>query len=469
MRRIQHDFSYTQNPPQLPGIMPPVTVREFRGINTYDPLSIDETFWMDMSNMTTDDFPNASVRPGYSVLGSTSGKVLGLMVWKAKEIHVVLNDGTWRKWTGSAWTTLATGLNTTARWYWTNFQGSFDDINLIASNGVDPIKRYDGSAVSNLSGAPSGGNFITTYSNRLWCAVGKEVHACALDQPTVWTDFSGDDSDSYVKTMESTAGEDVNMLSGGLYRLTIGMPSSVHLLFGNLPSDFNTRLVTEDEGFASNSGVATQNGVMWFMHRTGIYTYSASTNPDKSNSDIVKTFYPLIDGKSTAGTDGTKLYFNLQNGKTLVYDPRVSAWNVWDLPNAEHYVEVNNELYIGDDTGRVLKLGGAATDNGTPISWYAVTKPLTNGSVAQTTRWLKLFVHVYLAEGTTMNVFLSDTKDGNDWELVHTVTGTGQNIDRIMIPIGKFVLSNMVRIKIAGSGYAKFFEHTRQVRQMPLY
>lgn len=469
MRLIQRDLTNLKNTQPLPGIMPPVTVRQFRGVNTYDPFSIDETYWMDMSNMTTDDFPAASTRPGFSVLGNTSGKVIGLMVWKAKELHAIFSDGTWRKWTGSTWTTLASGLNTSARWYWTNFEGSFNDINLIASNGVDPIKRYDGSVVSNLSGAPAGGNFITTYSNRLWCAVGKEVHACALDQPTVWNDFSGDESDSYVKTMESTAGENVNMLSGGLYRLTIGMPSSLHLLFGNMPSDFNTRLITDDTGVTSNSGVVTQDGTMWLMHKTGIYTYSASTIPDKTASDIVKRYYPSITEQSTAGTDGTKLYFNLQNGKSLVFDPRVNAWSVWDMPNAEHYVEIDNVLYIGDASGRVLKLGGAASDNGASISWYAVTRPMTNGSVAQTTRWLKMFVHLELAVGSTLNIYLSDSKDGNDWDLVYSTTGTGEKIDRIMVPIGKFVLSNMVRIKIEGTGPAKFYEHTRQVRQMPLY
>lgn len=57
-----------------------------------------------------------------------------------------LNNGTW--------TTVLSGLDTSAEWSFCNFQGNLSGINLIGANGVDPIKRYDGNTAQNLSGAP---------------------------------------------------------------------------------------------------------------------------------------------------------------------------------------------------------------------------------------------------------------------------------------------------------------------------
>lgn len=455
---------------QLEDDMPePISIRQWQGLNKYDPFNIADGQLTDMSNMTNDDYPALSVRAGYSVLGTFGSKVLGLMVWKGTQLHGVFNTGEWKRWNGSSWDTLATGLNTSARWHWTNYQGNLDDVNLIASNGVDPVKRYDGSTVQNLTGAPAGGNYITTYSNRLWLAVGKELHACALDQPESWSDFGGTDEDSYVKDMESTAGENINMLSGGLYRLTIGMPSSVHLLFGNVPSDFNVRKVTEDEGVSNNSAVVTQEGTMRFMHTNGIYEYTASANPDKSFSEIVKTFYDGITSDSVAGTDGEKLYFTIGTGRTLVYDGYLTSWSVLDIPRPEQYALIGKQLYIGDTTGRVLKMNDTTTDAGTPVSWYFVTKPFTNPVMSRRQRWIKMWLYAEIPLGTTINIYLSTTKDGNDFNLVHTVTGNGLKVERIIIPVRSVVLENTVRVKISGTGPAKIHELVRQVRQLSLF
>ena len=450
----------------VPGVLAPIPIREFRGVNTFDPLSIADNFFMDMENMISDDYPAISVRPGYSVLGTFSGPIRGMGVWKNQELHVIAN-GEWWKYTGS-WTKLATGLDPNAEWSFTNFQGSFSDINLIASNGVDPIKKYNGSSVSNLSGAPSGGNFVTTYQNRVWCAVGKELHACALDNAEQWTKFDGFEDDSYVKDMESTAGEDINMLSGGLTKLTIGMKNSLHELYGGLPSDFNTRLVTEDTGVINYKSAVIQDGIMRFIHRTGVYEYAGGVIPDKSFSEIVKGYIdPVSD--SVAGTDGIKLYFKMQLNRILVYDPRFQTWNVWRGIDATHFINLGGFLYIGDENGRVLLLG-QETDGGTPISWYVTTKPFTNQSISQKLRWYKIWLTMDFAAGTTITVSLSRTVDEEDWEEVFTYTAPG-NIEskRIIIPVSKMANENYIRLKIEGTGWARIHEITRQQRELPLF
>ena len=465
MKIIQYDQPSYQ---ELPGLMPPIPIREFKGLNTFDPLTINDSFFTDMQNMSNDDYPAISTRSGYSVIGSAGTKVLGMGVWKDKELHVVFNDGTWRRWNGSEWSTLASGLNTSADWSFTNFQGNLSDVNLIGCNGVDPVKKYDGSAVSNLSGAPQNGKYMTTYQNRLWCAVGKELWACALDNPTSWDDFDGNQNDSYRKKMESRRGEDINMLSGSLSKLTIGMGNSLHELYGSLPSDFNTKVITQDTGLANHKSAITQEGFMRFMHSTGIYEYGGGMPPEKVFSEIVGKFLDGINDQCVAGSDGKKLYFNIPNDKMLVFDTRsgVQTWCKWSGIQATQFITMKDKLYIGDAQGRVLRLEGK-TDAGNAITWSAITKPFNGASAAQKMRWYKLWVVVELTG--TMQIHLSPSITGDDWTLVQTITGSGTQVKRVIIPVASFARENWIRVKFSGTGTVKIHEFTRQTRQLPLY
>ncbi|GKU76842.1 hypothetical protein [Paenibacillus sp. L3-i20] len=454
----------------LTGMIPPITIRDFKGVNTLDPFSIPDNMFTDMMNFTTSDYPTLSVRPGYTQLGSTVGtKVLGLGACKDKEIHAVFNDGTWRKWNGSSWVQLANNLDTSADWSFTNFQGNLTDINLIGTNGVNGLRRYDGTSVQSFGNAPANLNYVTTYQNRLWGASGKELRASALDRPDLWNTFAGNEEDSYAKDIESSRGENINMLSGGLTKLIVGMPNAIKELYGGLPSDFNDRLITEDEGFSNNKSAVTHEGIMRFIHKIGLFTFTGGVLPDKSFSDIVSRYFSQTSNESVSGTDGTRIYFNLPPDTLLVYDPRshVQSWSVWKGIKVTQFLMFQNELYIGDSQGRVLRLGGS-NDAGLPINWSATTKPYTSETVAQKMRWLKMWTHWELDTGSTLNVYLSDTANGDDWELVQTVVGTGRKIERILIPVNKFTLSNMIRIKFEGYGWARLHELTRKFRLLPL-
>ncbi|OME12780.1 hypothetical protein [Paenibacillus odorifer] len=457
----------------LPGIQEPISIRQWLGLNTFDPLNISDSQFTDMSNMTTDDYPAATVRPGYSVLGSAiGGKVLGVAVWKDIELHSWFGDGTWRKWTGSTWTTLKSGLSTTAMWSWTSFQGNLDDINLVAANGVDGLHRYDGSTVQTFSDAPTNINFITTYQNRLWGGSGKELHASALDQPEAWNIFGGTGEDSFVKDMESIRGESINSLSGSLSKLVIGMPNSIHELYGALPSEFTVRLITEKEGTANNRAAVVQESTMRFAHQTGIFEYlSGGMYPDKTFSEIIDKFTTNINSNAVMGSDNDKTYCYDGSSRILVYDARngVQSWLSWSGYTPTCYTIFQHDLYVGDATGRVLKLDNSQNDAGAPISWYLVTKAFTNPVMSQRQRWLKMWLYAEIPVGTTINIYLSTTKDGNDFNLVHTVVGTGTKVERVIIPVRSVVLENTVRVKISGTGPAKIHELVRQVRQLPLF
>ncbi|KQY87081.1 hypothetical protein ASD24_26765 [Paenibacillus sp. Root52] len=467
MKLIQYPTFQSQ---PLEGIMPPIPLREFRGLNTFDPYSIEDSYLTEMKNMTNNDYPALSTRPGYTVIGANGSRVLGMGVWRGRELHVVFSDGTWRRWNGSSWATLASGLNTSAEWTFTNFDGNLGGVNLIGCNGVDTMRRYNGSTVSVLSGAPSNGKYITTYQNRLWCAVGNELWSSALDQPQNWNQFAGNQQDSYRRQMESTRGEDINMLSGSLSKLTIGMPGSLHELYGGIPADFNVRLITEDMGLSNNKSALTQEGFMRFMHRTGIYEYGGGTLPTRRFSEIIDKRLSNIGPDTVAGTDGRKLYFNIQPEQMMVYDPRsgVESWCEWNGIRAVQFAQMDNRLYVGDSSGRVLLIGGT-TDAGSAIPWSATTKPFNGGSLAQKMRWYKMWVVVELTGSMEIHMSPSVTGD-SDWTLVQSISGSpGQKVQRVIIPVRQFTLNNWVRVRFSGSGYVRIHEFTRQIRQLPLY
>lgn len=459
-RPVQYQMPQYQ---QLPGITPPIPIRQFRGINTFDPFSIDDSFFTEVSNIAP-DWPAVVTRPGYTLLGSAiGGKVLGLGVWKDTELHAVFSDGTWRKWAGSTWQQLASGLSATAEWTFTNFEGNWSGVNLVGANGVDGLRRYDGSTIQTISGAPAGINYVTTYQNRVWGAMGNEIRACKLDDATQWSSFPGTEEDSYGKTMESNRGETVIMLSGGLSKLVIGMRNSMHELYGGIPSDFTTRLAAEDTGFVNNKSAFTQDAVLRFIHSNGLYEYvSGGVSPDWSFSDNVRKLTEAIGSGSVAASDGRRFYFKVDSG-LLVYDLDTQTWTVWHGLEVVCFATMQGQLYAGDAQGRVLRLGGE-TDAGQLISWRVVTKPFTNSSTGQRSRWLKLWAMIELAAGSSLTISLSQTKDGDDWVPVHSMTGTGLQIERVLIPVRQFTLSHMLRIKIEGTGWARIHEITRQGR-----
>ena len=151
--------------------MDPIPIRLFKGVfkNDDDGFSLVEGFAQDMRNISSQYFPALSLRPGFSMLGSSlGGRTTGLGVWQNQELHGIAN-GVWNKLVGAAWSGVSggTGLSLTADCSFANFRGNLSADNLIMANGIDPIKRYDGSIVQNLANAPANGNFIEQHDNRL--------------------------------------------------------------------------------------------------------------------------------------------------------------------------------------------------------------------------------------------------------------------------------------------------------------
>lgn len=455
----------------------PIIQSEFRGINTLEPFSIEPTFATSVKNLTSAKYPVATTRPGYSVSKKQGTKVLGLGVWKDTELHAIFDDGTWWRLKNGAWDQLASGLSTAAEYSFSNFKGNLSDINLIATNGVGVPRRYDGSTVTTLSGGPTGLNYIEQHVDRLWGVVGNELKASEYRVADKWETYNGDAADSWYAVVETPDGEQINAIRGGLSKLTIGKPNSLHELFGYSPFDYSVRTVTMEMGPINNKCMLSLKGTMFILHTTGLFQYSGGTLPDDSFSTPIQGFIKrmnLTDVNAPAlGTDGEKIYVSIpingaQPDTILEYDPKFGTWYVWEGVPALHFATLGPSFYVGDTSGRVNAIGGS-TDAGSALNYEWVSKPFTGQSMSQVIRWIRAWITAKVPTGSTMEIYLSKTTDGDDWTLVGSVDATANITDKpIYIRSNMVANAKMIRLKIKGTGPVDIYEFSREEEQMPI-
>jgi hypothetical protein len=460
----------------LRGIQDPISIRQFGGVYKPDDpgFNLSDSLFTELVNFCPDAYPALTTRPGYTVIGSFTGPVLGLGAWKDNELHMVGGDGVWRRYNGSTWDTLASGLNTTADWSFTNFKGNLADINLIGTNGVDPMKRYDGSTVQDVANAPAGANYVDTQYNRLYCAVGFIVKYGALRKVDDWTTVN----DAGEIAHETPDGELINGLKAGSGNVTLFKGSSTAELLGTGPSNYKLNMVAGDIGAASNKAVTLQDDYLPLVSRNGIYEYAGGLRPSKDYSQAVNNFIKAMNrtqlAKCVSGSDGRYLYFAIPYGDAtqvnliLQYDTVHGAWYTWEDIAATQMIRIGDYMYVGDAQGRVLRLGGT-TDAGAAIHAVAVTKPFTAASIARRSHWHKLWVVASIPTGSTINVYVCPHETGEDWSLAKTLTAdTYMRNQKILIQTNRIARAEAVRIKIEATGPVTLHEITRQVRELPM-
>jgi hypothetical protein len=466
--------------PRTKPSLPSKVQRDFKGINRLDAFSIPDDMATDMQNMTSANYPAISTRPGFSLVGTSLGaRILGLTSWKQTELATVAN-GNWYRFSGGTWSSLKSGLNTSANWSFTNFKGGFSDINLIGANGVDPIQVYNGTSLSNLPDAPSGGNYIEQFASRVWCLVGNDLHGCASGNASIWSTFNGNDSDPYIKTLETPAGEKPVGLKAGNTHLTIFFPNAIQELFGYVPSDFYSQPVTYNVGAVSHQAITSVEGTFYFVHKTGLYQYSGGTLPSKEFSkpvqDYINRINPAAITKCVAGSNGKYVYIaipldNATDPDTIIeYNTEFGIFCVWKNFSPLNMTTMGGTLYIGGVEGEIRQIGGSTSDNGTPISYKLISKPYGSASLAQKTKWKRAWITANVPSGSTMNVGLSKSDSGDtDFSTVQTIPA--DNViegTRIIIPTTTVAYANWVRYKIFGTGPVNIKEFAWEVEQLPI-
>lgn len=454
----------------IAGIKSPQTIRQFMGINTLDPFSIEENTMVTNKNISTDKFPTAATRKGYTTLSTTTGETTGMGAWKETELQAV-SGGVWRKWNGTAWTTVASGLNALARWTFTNFKGNFTDVSLIAANGIDPVKVYNGTTLTNLANVPAGMNYIVGHENRLYGAVKNTLHYSALRLPTDWNTV--DQSGQIV--IENNGGENITSVLNGTGKILVFMSHSMHELYGTGPRNYRLQLISDEIGCVNHHSAITVGGTLYFLSHDGLYHYGGGAVPNKVFSLPVQKIFDRVNtqawNKVVAGTDGERYYISLPiDGAstpniTIEYDPKFETWNVWDfgfVPSS--YARIEETMYVGSVTNRIVKMGGT-TDDGIATPFLMETKPFSSSSLATENRLYRLWVVADVPIGSTLTISISNDDNDNTWTTVRTIA-TNVNIQStpIFVPVNQAFHHKWVRIKLEGTGPVTIHEITRQER-----
>lgn len=468
-----------------PNIRPrqPIVQREFRGVDKRDSFNIGDSYATEILNTDPSKYPVLSTRPGYSFVGSSISRVLGIGVHKDTSLIGNFADGSMRRWDGSSWVSLTTGLSTIKYFSYTNFKGSFGDICLLASNG-EVAKKYDGTTLSALAGAPSGLNYIEQYADRCWGLVGNTLHGSGYRDAEDWTSTPPaegiDDSVSFYAEIESTDGETCNALKSCLGQLVIFKPSSMYMLRGYAPSDYRIDTITSDIGIINNRCIAVLDSGMYFLDDGGIYLYRGDgVAPAKGFSQPVQWYIDNMkkDAKDhcSVGTDGNLLFVSIplnsstQPDTVLVYDPKYQAWSVWNGHSTVAFANVGTNTYFGDYNGTVRLLGGL-NDAGTAITGMWVSKPITGPSMTQKLRMLSMYHTLDLPTGSTFSTHLSPSVTGDDWKQGGTTVQGSPAIQRrpIYFPSNIIPPTENVRIKLEWTGLCTVYETARTQDIMPL-
>lgn len=458
----------------LPGVRNPIPLRQFTGVSGMDPYSLADSFASYMENITVGSYPAMSVRQGSTIMGAAlTGPILGLDNYKDTELHTIAN-GVWYRWSGTAWVSILTGLNTTKPWYFCNFKGNFATMNLIATNGVDAARRWDGTSVVLLAGAPAGANFVDQHDNHVYFAIGNKLYVSATNAAEDYTT----PKDSQQFNIHNENGEDINGIRAGAGHVVVFTRSSIHELWGTSYKDYKMQVVAEDIGLINNRCVVNLGGVLYFANTQGIYRYGGGTLPDRNWSQAIDTFWSTVNldalDQCSMGSDGNNLFVSFPSGGVsfpntiLEYDPRFGGlWTMWKDYAPKVFARMKDDFFIGDTYGSVYKMGGA-TDNGQPITWEWISKAFTADSIAQNVNWYRLWVVADIPSGSSMTVSLSKSAAGSDWVLVKSLTSADAQTGRIMIPMDAIAGAHYMRVRIAGTGPVTIHELDRQQRELPL-
>lgn len=466
----------------LSGLQEPNVIRQFEGVNELNSFAIKDSHATRNKNVTTSSFPALAARKSGTLISNpTAVEIDGIGVYATattKELHVVAG-GVWRVYKNSAWTTLRSGLSTTKKWSFVVFKGSFATNNLLVTNGADTPFKYDGTTVSALAGAQATGDFITTHDNRVYLATASTVYFSSLRKAEDWTTV--DDAGQIV--VETSDGKDITGLIAGSSRLTVFKDNSIHELFGNSPSNYTMKIVTDNLGSPTGQSAQVIDGVIYFLGSdVGVYRYSGGSLPSSDFSMQIRETINKINraaaNQSVSWSVGKKYYLAVPTGANtnpdtvLEYDIEFSTWNTWKFP---HDVTASGAVldgitYIGFANGGLLKLDNTGTtDYGTAIAWEWVSKPFTFASMGAKTRWYRLWVVADIPAGATLNVHLSNKEDGEAWSQVQSVTS---NVDaqakEILIPVQFLANSSWMRMRLEGTGQVVVYEVSRQERIFPL-
>lgn len=442
------------------------------GLNVGVPsIEVQNNQFTDGYGWNTDKFPALHTRNGKTNYGASGPSRVNLLTSYGTK-HLFRAVGASLEYDNlGTWTNVA-NLNVGTDMDATNFNNK-----LLITNGSDPVKVWDGTAISDLSANAPTGKYITNDTIRVWIAKGDILYYSAFLNETDWTTPENSGSVQYY----TPSGGDITGLTNFANHICVFKRNSFAEIFGT--NYYNFRLVENSNqiGCVAYKTLQEVQDTLFWLGETDVYRYQGGKpipigQPIRKYLDAINK--PLA-YKCMAATDGVKYYLGLVTGTGndvnvwLFYDTRYNIWGVSSLNDRYTYATLfNNEWYTGDETGQVYKMSGT-TDNGTAISYSVSSKAFDEGIPEAEKEYYELHIQAYLPTGSTMTVAVStrdrDLGDGFDFTDIFTATSDsvaqGMNI---IVPLDTVPITKWFRYKIYGTGEVEIHNVERYFRVHPV-
>ncbi|MCK9444976.1 MAG: hypothetical protein M0Q14_10680 [Tissierellaceae bacterium] len=438
------------------------------GINTAIPSrDIKDSQASDLLNVDTYDYPALSTRRTVVNVGGVHSGFLSLLhAYKGSNlIKIVANEVF--EFVTSSWSKKATlPITPNVLADCTNFM---DNLYITTGTGNKIIKIDENWSVTSLSNSPKA-KYITTHSNRLYAVYDNILHYSGLRDDNNWETVD----ESGKIQISTTNGEDLTGVTTFSDHVVMFSKNGVYELYGTGPINYAPITLSNDIGCeANNTIVEIKQNLIW-MASDGVYIYNGGTTPKKMSWAVEKYFININKAhldKCVAGTDGRRYFLAIPYDKStvanivLVYDVEIGEWYVHDYETTIlQFFKFKDELYLAT-SDRIHKLDNTTEDS---LEWYWISKPFSDGETSRRVNWHKLYAIIDLPVGSTLDVYLSLDVEGEEWELLESITPSDNLVrHRLIIPLGMAYDVDWIRIKLSGKGPCTVHEIQRYLRIKP--
>lgn len=447
-------------------------IRPCDGLNQgINPLDIGNGQVTSILNFVPYEHPTLTVRKGYTQVGSAhSGHYITHLRKFAGTIVQGSKIGVYKQ-NGSSWDTIIDNGSAAERyWQMLDFDGT-----LYMADGLSKVQKYKTSA-STVADTPTNSRHITLHANRLFLVADDEpnvIRWSKYENPDIFTTFNGDNSDPGFQPINTNVDDPITGIVTYRNRVVIFKKHSFHELYGERGYDFAIDDVSTHVGCVAWRTICEVNGVLYFLSANGVCAYGGGNTPRKPISDPVKKYIDAINwsqiNQCVSGTDGRRLFLTLVTDSntspnvTIMYDPEKGPDNGWFVTDylSTAFLDDVEEWYTGTSDGKVYKMDDGDTNAGGQISYEVTTKPIVRGDWHIKKRLNKLRVVADVPAGATMNIYYSISTNGNDWELLKSLTPDTDVTNRKIMLVGK--RSEWFRIKVTGTGRVKIYSIAPEV------
>lgn len=438
------------------------------GINT-NLTTIKRSECVSNSNTSSHKYPALSSRRGRlkyaTALSSTCYAVGYRYDLGDDEFHLhVVDNTTWKYWTGSAWSTVATV--SAVKGNFINFNTSTAN-NIIFANDTQ-IKSFDGSFIQTHTTLPLTRHY-TVDDRRLYALKSNKIYFSAGGSITDWSSALDAGSVSVV----GSRGTEKALCT---YKDTViaFYDDSMHILYGDDVDNYELSDPIEI-GCISDRAIVEHGGLLYFVYKDGLYRYDGGL-PTKISykiqtyfDDLAASDYEIV----SIGKHDRFLYLHMKISSsymTFEYDTLFDVWNLHDT----RYIGFTNVgpklIGVDDSNGKVWSINGYNEGYDYETSESVLTCDWTSGwidygAISKKKKVTKMYFLVYVSNDgdSSLKLYLNTDNSGTLFILFKTFPTA--NIEQIVkVDFGINYARNIDRYKLKFIGKGNFY-----IRQVDEY